>query len=318
MAELDRPKAVVYRGTTDHVTPPHEAERIRRTLYRTDTASRARVLPRYQERLSSPDLAQYAAEGYLAMEGVLTPDDIAAATAALSDIAHGRTSFDGKLFVQSEPFFQQGGVEAHLDDPEQRIRKVAAFCAADVRLGCIAAHPRLVPLLDQLLGPEARMIQDMALLKPPFLGSEKPWHQDAAYFDWAPPEGVLGVWLALDPATVDNGCMQIIPGSHLAGPVPHHHARDCQIPDSRVAVERAQVVPLAPGGALIFSTLLHHGTPPNPTSDRRRALQFHYAAASCRQVSFAEHSRRFSVDGGYAGCRDWDMPTGLSRAVLEP
>jgi phytanoyl-CoA hydroxylase len=99
-------------------------------------------------------------------------------------------------------------------------------------LGRIAAHPRLVPLLDQLLGPEARMIQDIALLKPPFLGSEKPWHQDAAYFDWAPLEGVLGVWLALDPATVDDGCVQIIPGSLLAGPVSHHRARDCQIPDS--------------------------------------------------------------------------------------
>jgi phytanoyl-CoA hydroxylase len=312
------PAGTVYRGMTDHVTPAHEAERIRRTLYRTDAASRARVLPQYQERLAASDLAQYAAEGYLAMEGVLTPDDVAAAIAALGEIVHGRTSSGGKLFIQAEPFFQQGGAGARADDPEHRIRKVAAFCAADARLGRVATHPRLMPLLDQLLGPEARMIQDMALLKPPFVGSEKPWHQDAAYFDWAPLEGVLGVWLALDPATVDNGCMQIIPGSHLAGPVPHHHARDCQIPDSRVEVERAQVVPLAPGGALIFSALLHHGTPPNHMPDRRRALQFHYAAAACRQVSFTEHARPFSANGGYAGCRDWDMPAGLSRAVVEP
>ena len=211
MAERDRAGTAVYRGMTDHVTPPDEAERIRRTLYRTDAASCARVLPTYEERLSPLDLDRFAADGYLAMEGVLTPDDIAAAAAALSDIAHGRTPHDGSLFVQAEPLVQQGGLEAPPDDPERRIRKVAAFCAADARLGRLAAHPRLVPILDQLLGPGARMIQDMALLKPPFLGSEKPWHQDAAYFNWAPLDGVLGVWLALDSATVDNGCMQVIP-----------------------------------------------------------------------------------------------------------
>jgi phytanoyl-CoA hydroxylase len=171
-------------------------------------------------------------------------------------------------------------------------------------------------VLDQLIGPGHRMIQDMALIKPPFHGSEKPWHQDTAYFDWTPLGGVIGVWIALDEATVENGCMQVIPGSHLDGPVPHFHVRDCQVADDRVRVDRAHVVPLDPGGVLFFSGLIHHGTPPNLSGDRRRALQYHYAAAECRNMTIQEHAELFNEGGAYAGCRKLDPASGLSRAVI--
>ena len=124
-----------------------------------------------------------------------------------------------------------------------------------------------------------------------------------AYFGWYPPEKVLGVWIARDPATLENGCMHVIPGTHLKGPQPHIHKRDCQIPDERVDVEHDVVVPLAPGGALFFSSLLHHGTPPNNSNQRRRALQFHYAALSAERIDKEFHSGLFHEDGAYAGCR---------------
>jgi len=176
--------------------------------------------------------------------------------------------------------------------------------------------PRLMPLLEQLIGRGPRMVQDMALLKPPFVGAEKPWHQDTAYFDYTPLGGVIGVWVALDEATVENGCMQVIPGSHLDGPAQHYHVRDCQLPDRKVAVERAVVVPLKPGGAMFFSGLIHHGTPPNTSADRRRALQFHYAAANCTKMTIQEHGQWFDDGGAYAGCRDWDLAAGMSRAKI--
>jgi ectoine hydroxylase-related dioxygenase (phytanoyl-CoA dioxygenase family) len=157
----------------------------------------------------------------------------------------------------------------------------------------------------------------MALMKPPLKGSEKPWHQDNAYFDWTPLEGILGVWIALDQATVENGCMQIIPGSQGEGPVPHFHVRDCQLDDRQVDVEHIEVVPLKPGGVLFFAGLIHHGTPANQSASRRRALQFHYAASHCRRMTFAEHMANFSDGAFYTGCRDWDMDAGVSRAILE-
>jgi phytanoyl-CoA hydroxylase len=172
--------------------------------------------------------------------------------------------------------------------------------------------------VHQLVGEGARMIQDMALLKPPFHGSEKPWHQDTAYFDWTPLGGILGTWIALDEASIENGCMQVIPGTHLEGPVPHFHVRDCQIADTRVCVEGSVTIPLRPGGVLFFSGLLHHGTPPNNTARRRRALQFHYAAANCTKMTIEQHGELFNEGGMYAGCRHWDLQSGTSRAVLTP
>jgi ectoine hydroxylase-related dioxygenase (phytanoyl-CoA dioxygenase family) len=197
------------------------------------------------------------------------------------------------------------------------VRKIWTFCQADSRLAGLAASDRLVPPLDQLIGPGHRMIQDMALLKPPFRGSEKPWHQDTAYFDYTPLGGVIGVWIALDEATVENGCMQIVPTSHLAGPAQHYHVRDCQLRDGAVDPAQAVVVPLKPGGALFFSGLIHHGTPPNFSGDRRRALQFHYAAANCTRMGIREHAQLFDDHGAYAGCRDWDLEADMSRARIE-
>ena len=306
----------VYDGLTEHVTPAQEAERIKRTLYRTDGSRLGTVLPEYRAGWTEDDLRQYRAQGYLAMNGLFPAEDVAAATAALADLVRRREDLDGKLGIQEEPYYQQAG-EADDDDPELRVRKLWKFVKLDERLHRMAFHPRLVPLLDGLVGEGHRLIQDMALLKPPFKGSEKPWHQDTAYFDWTPLGGVIGVWIALDAATVENGCMQVIPGSQLDGPTRHYHVRDCQLPDARVQVDRAVVVPLEPGGVLFFSGLLHHGTPPNTSADRRRALQFHYAARECTRMTIREHGQLFDDDGAYAGCRDWDLEAGMSRARID-
>jgi phytanoyl-CoA hydroxylase len=305
----------VYDGLTDYVASAEEAERVRRTLYRTDASARATVLPEYRRRLEPSDLERFADRGYLAMEGVLAPDEVARCAAALDELARRRPEGVG---VQDEPYYQQSDGEATAVGPELRVRKLWRFAGVDATLGATTAAPRMTAILDRLIGPGARLIQDMALMKPPYRGAEKPWHQDNAYFDWTPLDGVLGVWIALDPATVENGCMQIAPGSHRGGPAPHYHVRDCQLVDETSRAEHAEVVPLGPGGALFFSALLHHGTPPNRSPDRRRALQFHYVAARCRRMTFGEHMTHFARGGAYVGCRDWDMDAGVSRARLSP
>ncbi len=293
-----------------------EQEVIQRTLYRRDATQRARILPAYRGALTAEDLACYREQGYLAMEGLLGTEEVEAAKAALSELIARDDLRARGVQVQVEPFYREGQVDERVTDPELTIRKVWLFAGVSRVLAEIAAHPKLVAVLDQLIGPGHRMIQDMALIKPPFHGSEKPWHQDTAYFDWTPLGGVIGVWIALDEATVENGCMQVIPGSHLDGPVPHFHVRDCQVADDRVRVDRAHVVPLDPGGVLFFSGLIHHGTPPNLSGDRRRALQYHYAAAECRNMTIQEHAELFNEGGAYAGCRKLDPASGLSRAVM--
>ena len=185
----------VYDGLTEYVASTEEAERIRRTLYRTDATARATVLPAYRERLEAADLARFRDDGYLAMEGLLTPAEVAACAEALDDLARRRPDGVG---VQDEPYYQQDAEGATGIDAALRVRKLWKFAGASPTLGAMVRAPRLMAILDQLIGPGARLIQDMALMKPPHRGAEKPWHQDNAYFDWTPLEGVLGVWIALD------------------------------------------------------------------------------------------------------------------------
>lgn len=306
--------------STDLVVSADEAEAIRLGLYRSDEAARGRILSHLPERLSPTDLEFFSANGYLAADGLLTAAEVQECKDALSDLIRRKSSWDNRVWSQEEPYFAQGGEDERAQDPELRIRKLAYFVQIEPRLDATSRHPRLMAAVEQLIGAGARLIQDMALLKPPFRGSEKPWHQDTAYFDWTPLGGILGTWIALDEATVENGCMQLVPASHLDGPAPHFHVRDCQITDAHMQHERERVVtiPLKPGGVLFFSGLIYHGTPPNNTPLRRRALQFHYAAPHCTRMTIQQHGELFNVGGQYAGCRDWDLAAGMSRAVLTP
>lgn len=79
----------------------------------------------------------------------------------------------------------------------------------------LAEHPLLLDVITRLLGEEPKMFQNMGLIKPPHLGREKPWHQDKAYFEYPVALPVVGVWIALDEATVANGCMHVQPQGHL-------------------------------------------------------------------------------------------------------
>jgi phytanoyl-CoA hydroxylase len=118
--------------------------------------------------------------------------------------------------------------------------------------------------------------------KPPFHGRDTPWHQDEAY--WGRPDlrdnepRALTVWLALDVASLESGCMQYIPKSQHAV-VPHGFIDDesfgLMVLDPEV--ERAQAIPLPPGQATMHSCRSVHYTGPNTTGRQRRAwsLEFH-------------------------------------------
>jgi phytanoyl-CoA hydroxylase len=261
--------------------------------------------------ISSPDdvtpahLEEFRQHGFLAVENVFTLTEIESAKEALRLLISGG-------IPDCVPQFERGVDVTNLsaEQREPYVRKFMGFTKHEPRLRALSEHPTLLRIVRMILGSDFTMIQDMALLKPPHVGREKPWHQDTAYFAMEPLDLILGTWTALDEATPENGCMHVIPGSHLAGPKPHYHDRDCQLPDDVVDVSRSILVPLKPGGTLFFSGLLHHGTPPNRSATRRRALQFHYASVNCRKVELTDHATHFHDAKGYAACAGWGTPQG--------
>jgi hypothetical protein len=151
-------------------------------------------------------------------------------------------------------------------------------------------------------------------VKPPRVGSEKPWHQDNAYFRVTPLDQVLGVWIALDDATVENGCMHVLPDGHKRGPLRHYHGRDCEIVPDRIGDYLGEPIELPAGGALFFFGMLPHRTPVNTSSQRRRALQLHYRGAHSIQNEQADYDAIFAeADGSPASCHAGRVRGGPAR-----
>ncbi len=242
----------------------------------------------------------FRAHGYLVIHHAFTAAEVAAGLEGLLDLIDGKApDFDG---IQFETWARDRLDTIAREEKQDYIRKLMAFTAYDARLDAIANHPDLLAVVRRIVNDTPQKFQDMALLKPPGGGREKPWHQDKAFFDMDINNPVVGAWIALDPATPENGCMHIIPGSHREGPVIHFARRDWQICDNDVQTARDVMVPLEPGGVLLFDGLIHHGTPANRTNQRRRAVQFHYTAQSAIWTSQEARMAIFGSEGKDVEC----------------
>ncbi len=251
--------------------------------------------------VGAAELRFFADQGYLVVERVFDVQAIQdALDGLLSLLAGDNPDFKGVMYEKAS-----GGVDTHHLNVEQKqdyVRKFMSFVDYHPTLKALATYPPMLDLVARLIGAQPELMQSMALLKPPHIGREKPWHQDHAYFNYALSARIVGIWIALDEATVDNGCMIIVPGSHRKGPVVHFRRRDWQICDTDANQDPAVAVPLAPGGALFFSSLLHHGTPTNTSGRRRRALQFHYRPQAAASVTQDQRMAVFGAEGKDVTC----------------
>jgi hypothetical protein len=128
----------------------------------------------------------------------------------------------------------------------------------------------------------------MLIYKPATGGPQAPWHQDEAFWDDrnAVKCHSLSVWMPLDDAVVESGCMQFIPGSHRNDVLRHHcNPGEPLELDVSFAVETAVACPLPAGGATMHHCRTIHHTEPNTSGRERRAITtiFHAPAEARRE-----------------------------------
>jgi phytanoyl-CoA hydroxylase len=182
------------------------------------------------------------------------------------------------------------------------VRKFMGFC--DDRhppLAALARKPQMLDLIHRLVREPVRMSQDMAMIKPPG-GREKPWHQDHAYFNYPLDTRIVGLWIALDEVTPENGCMYLLAGGHREGPKIHFKRRDWQICDDQLLGRRRVAAPMQAGDALLFDAKLPHGTPTNRTQQTRWAVQLHYVPLSAFDTGDASRLAVFGSEGKNVTC----------------
>ena len=242
----------------------------------------------------------YKTYGFLAVEGAFSAEEVDTALGGLLYLIEGnRPDFRG---IQYESGARKILDTIPKEERQDYVRKLIGYVEFEARLKATAWHPRLIEAVTKLIGEPPALWANQALIKPPKIGREKPWHQDHAYFNLPLGTPVIGCWIALDHAIPENGCMHVIPGSHHDGPVVHFRRRDWQICDDHVQLGKIMAVPLKPGGVLFFDGLLHHGTPPTTSALRRRALQFHYYPASVASITAEDRLKVFGSEGKDVTC----------------
>jgi hypothetical protein len=146
----------------------------------------------------------------------------------------------------------------------------------------LARDVRLLDALEPILGPNIEFLSDKVVFKSAAMETGSPWHQDWPYW-----RGLhkLSIWIALDPATPENGCLKMLPGSHRQPVVHDGTAREGEGFGHRLrpdAVDESRAVALscAPGDAVLFHDLTLHASFPNSSGRDRWSVISTYRSAS--------------------------------------
>jgi ectoine hydroxylase-related dioxygenase (phytanoyl-CoA dioxygenase family) len=160
--------------------------------------------------------------------------------------------------------------------------------------------PKLVQILVAAIGPDVDCFLSQFIFKNPGAWGQ-PWHQDSYYFAFEPARPIVGLWLAITEATLENGCLHVLPGSQCE-PV-HTHVPDrrpgalygyTEIVDHDMNGSRPCL--LSPGDLLVFDSHLMHRSTDNVSDGIRAAMVWHACRAGVvdRGIDLGDGRRRQS------------------------
>ena len=248
--------------------------------------------------LDEAQVARYHRDGYLRVDAIVDATEVARLIARLEPLFVGEVDTGNQRIDLGD--FSEVKTEGE--------RIVQVMLPSDFVPGLRDGpyFTRTLAAARQLLGEDMALDMEMLMDKPPHSATETPWHQDAAYWlPEMPDRRSLSVWLALDPADVDNGCMWYVPGSHREPTRRHRWAgpRSATLATD-VAGGEGVPVPLRPGDCIFHDGHMLHHTAGNTTDRRRRALIVNYRSRGMidweRERGF-DHRTESERDGEGAG-----------------
>ncbi len=229
--------------------------------------------------LTDEQRTSWSEKGFFRITGFADPAVCDAMLARVTEIVRDPALAAGlsvKLVAESN----KAGIEvAHPEDGMSKVFKLHR----DPVFAEFAHSAAVVDPVSELIAPDIDVFLSQFIFKTPAAWGQ-PWHQDSFYFPFEPARPVVGVWLAVTQATLANGCLHVLPGSHTE-PV-HTHVPDrrpganygyFEIVDHNMAA--SEPVLMDPGDLLVFDSHLMHRSTDNESDGIRAAMVYHYAAA---------------------------------------
>ena len=248
---------------------------------------------------------QFMEEGFLRLGKVLTVDAFRALQRRMDDIMLGYVTYENMRFQ----FFDSsiGKLRRTMNNESNFLdfRRIDDLEQDPVFLPYIQ-HPLYRQITRRYIGAEVSVFRSMFMNKPAGhssaeQGTDLGWHQDVGEGWGIDTNPFVTVWIALDDATVANGCMQIVPGSHKHGVINKRHFPSEEEQTRFIAPGDISDLEADSGEAILLHNLLLHRSGVNPSPARRRAFSVTYMDAATR-----------TLDSGM------DFPVVFGTNALEP
>ena len=165
-----------------------------------------------------------------------------------------------------------------------------------------ARDPNILDMVAQVIGPDIILWNSSFFAKPAVNGKKTPWHQDGEYWPLR-PLATCTVWLAIDEATVENGCLNFMPGSHKRKELrPHRTNKDPnftlhqELLESEYDDDKAVPLELEAGQMSLHDVYLLHGSEANDSGKPRRGMTMRFMPGT--SVFDREKAKQLSRDLG--------------------
>ncbi len=215
--------------------------------------------------LARADIEQFKQAGYISPVDVMGEMEASVLRARLEAVEAG----------------QGGALEAG-----QRAKSFLLFKWLDD----LIRDPRVLDPVEQLIGPNILCWNTIFWIKEAGAKSFISWHQDTRYWGLS-SDRVVTAWLALSPATIEAGCMRVMPGTHVGDVLPHedrYHEDNMLTRGQEITAgvddSDAAFMPLKTGQMSLHNYRLAHASGPNNSTDRRIGVSMHFMPTDTRQV----------------------------------
>lgn len=245
--------------------------------------------------------AAFVEDGFLVLAGFASRSDCARMKARANELveafepgealtvfstlnrAHDQTRYFEESGDKVRFFFEQGAIDrlGQLTVPKRRAVNKIGHALHDLEpvFEAFSYQPALGHLARGLGLKAPLALQSMYIFKQPHIGGEVVWHQDATYLHTR-PSSVVGFWFALEQATLENGCLWVMPGGHRLGLKARHYRKHGQLTseildptpwpeDAGLALE------VAAGTCVVLDGMLPHYSAPNHSARSRHAYSLH-------------------------------------------